>query len=233
LDDYQILALPGGFSHGDYIAAGKVLAQDLSQSLGEKIQKFIDEDKLIIGICNGFQVLVKSGFLPRLDYKNEQTVTLTYNDSGNFEDRWVKLRSPENNCVWTKGVESIDLPVAHGEGKFVADEEIIERLFEQNLVVFQYADQNGNPTMSYSENPNGSMYSIAGICDETGRVFGLMPHPERYNNPNNHHLASLQKILKRDYVDKANIVDRLKIVGELPEEGLGLKIFRNAVEYFE
>ncbi len=234
LQDYQILALPGGFSHGDYIAAGKVLAEDLIDSLGDEISEFFIDDKLIIGICNGFQVLVKTGFLP-MTKRLEQNTTLTYNDSGRFEDRWVKLVSPKEykgNCVWTKGIESIDLPVAHGEGKFVTSTEIVKELFEKNLVVFQYADSNG-PTMNFPENPNGSIEAIAGICDPTGRIFGLMPHPERYNNAKNHNLFTLQDILNRDYVDKRNplVAERLKRIG-IPENH-GLEIFRNGVNYFK
>lgn len=235
LEEFNILALPGGFSHGDYIKAGKILAQDLKESLGEKVQKFIDDGKLIIGICNGFQVLVKSGFLPMLDDEKMQTTTLTYNDSNRYEDRWVKLVSPKNNCVWTKGVEKIDLPVAHAEGKFVASEETLKRLFDQNLVVYQYADVNGKPTMEFAANPNASLESIAGICDPSGKIFGLMPHPERYNYPKNHHLAPLQEILSREYVDHSNpiVAERARITGKLPEKGLGLKIFQNAINYFK
>lgn len=235
LDEFHILALPGGFSHGDYIKAGKILAQDLNESLGEKVQKFVDDEKLIIGICNGFQVLVKSGFLPMLHGKKEQTTTLTYNDSNRYEDRWVKLVSPKNKCIWTKGVEQIDLPVAHAEGKFVASKETIRKLFEQNLVVYQYADSNGNPTIDFPANPNGSLEAIAGICDPSGRIFGLMPHPERYNHPKNHHLASLQEILSREYVDHSHpiVAERARITGKLPERGLGLKIFQNAIDYFK
>lgn len=231
LDDYHILSIPGGFSHGDYISAGKVQAEYIKHYLMKEIRKFIDDGKLIIGICNGFQVLVKSGLLPT--QTGEQTTTLTYNDSGRFEARWVRLKSYKDTCIWTKGVNDIELPVAHGEGKFVADEKIIQNLFEQGLIVYQYVDQEGNPTMEFPANPNGSYHSIAGICDETGRIFGLMPHPERYNHPDNHPLSSLQEVLSRDYIDKSDPVteERLVRVGTLPEEGLGLQIFRNGIEY--
>jgi phosphoribosylformylglycinamidine synthase len=235
LNNYHILAIPGGFSHGDYIASGKVLAEELKRgTLKRNILQFLDNGKLVIGICNGFQVLVKAGFLP--DYKKghlEQTATLTYNDSSRYEDRWVKLASPPNKCIWTKGIESIDLPVAHGEGKFVAPEKTIERLFSNGQVVFQYVDKDGKPTMDFPANPNGSMRTVAGVCDKTGLIFGLMPHPERYNNPNNHHLASLQKVLAQGYVDKSDpsVAERLKIAGEYPTEGKGMQIFRNGVNY--
>ncbi len=231
LDDYHILAIPGGFSGGDYIKAGRVFAQDLKKYLGREIQQFIDDGKLVIGICNGFQVLVQSGFLPGNSKK--QTVTLTYNDNGRFEDRWVRLRGNNDKCIWTRGVDDIEMPVAHGEGKFVADEETIQDLFEQGLVVYQYVDREGNPTLNFPDNPNGSNSSIAGICDETGRIFGLMPHPERYNHPNNHPLASLQRILDKDYVDlsRPGVSERLERAGSLPKEGLGLQIFRNGIDY--
>jgi len=259
LDDYHILALPGGFSHGDYIAAGKILAQDLMSHLGKDVEQFIKDGKLIIGICNGFQVLVKSGLLPMLDGNIEetaevQTTTLTYNDSGRFECRWVRLMRPKemnhdevtdeiwytprkNKCIWTKGIDELYLPVAHGEGKFVASEEVIDRLVARNLIVFQYGGQKGAqrllPAAEFPENPNGSMDAIAGICDETGRIFGLMPHPERYNHPKNHYLATLQEVLSRPYVNRSNpdVIERLNIAGTLPKEGQGLKIFRNGIDY--
>jgi len=235
LDMYHILAIPGGFSYGDYIRAGKRFTLEIMQFLDKELEQFISEGKPVIGICNGFQVLVQSGLLPMLDGKMEQTTSLTYNDSNRFQDRWVHLVSPENNCIWTQGVEDIYVPVAHGEGKFVAQPETIDRLFEEHLVVYQYADSDGKPTMDFPDNPNGSERAIAGICDPTGKIFGLMPHPERYNNPNNHYLASLQDILNRDYIDKSNpiVAKRLKQVGEVPEEGLGLEIFGNGVKYAE
>jgi len=233
LHDYHILADPGGFSYDDYISAGKVLAQEMRQFLEEDMQKFIEDGKLMIGICNGFQVLIKSGLLPNLDGKMEQTATLTYNDSRNFECRWVRLAFPENGCVWTKGIEYLEIPVAHGEGKFDAPEEVVKELFEKKLVVCQYVDENGKPTQTFPDNPNASVKAIAGICDLTGRIFGLMPHPERFNYSHNHHLATLQKILSRDYVDKSApwVQERLKLAGEYASEGKGLQIFKNGIEY--
>ena len=204
LDQYDILCLPGGFSHGDYVSAGKIFATDMKHFLGEQIEKFVNYRKPIIGICNGFQTLAKYGLLPKLDGKIKQTATLSYNESGNFECSPVELVKPKGGnekCIWTKGITRIRLPVAHGEGNFKADEELCDRLFNEGLVVFQYADLNGNPTMDFPDNPNGSMRGIAGICDPTGLIFGLMPHPERYNHPHNHHLASLLKVVGKDYVD--------------------------------
>lgn len=181
LDDYHILALPGGFSYGDDISSGRILANQLRLQLGQDIKKFIDDGKLIIGICNGFQVLVKAGILPGLGLHRGQEATLFDNDSGRFEDRWVHVRS-EGSCVWTKGCpREIFLPVAHGEGKFIPkDAKVLEVLVKRRQVVFRYSSSDGMGPVGYPANPNGSLENIAGICDRTGRVLGLMPHPERH-----------------------------------------------------
>ena len=203
-DDFHILAFPGGFSYGDDVASGKIFANELRFKLADSLCKFIADGKLIIGICNGFQILVKSGFLPGMGPYGtlaqrtakcspagrrgqcapvcdlEQNTSLIINDSAKFEARWVYLKSG-GNCVWTKGLEKIIyLPVAHGEGKFVvSDKQVLNRLKNNNQIVFQYSDEAGNLS-GYPDNPNGSMENIAGICDEAGRVLGLMPHPERH-----------------------------------------------------
>ncbi len=212
LSEFQILAFPGGFSFGDDIASGKVLANMIKYNLGGQVREFMNEGKLIIGICNGFQAMVKMGLLPAFsgDYST-QDVTLTFNDSGRFEDRWVHVATNKNSkCVFTKGIDSMYLPVRHGEGKFVAKTpEILKRLKTGNHVVFRYVDKEGN-LAGYPHNPNGSVDNIAGICDETGRVFGMMPHPEAFQHRTNHPAWTRE---------------------ELPEEGAGVAIFRNAVEY--
>ncbi len=177
LADYQILVIPGGFTYGDDIAAGKVLANELKLKLGEDITRFFEAGGLILGICNGFQVLVKAGFLPEPGNGRQPRVTLTTNDSGKFECRWVHLAvSRESPCVFTKGMEHMYIPVAHGEGKFVAAPEILPGI---NVVV-RYADERGDIGVGYPRNPNGSVDNIAGICDASGRIFALMPHPERH-----------------------------------------------------
>jgi phosphoribosylformylglycinamidine synthase I len=177
LADYQVLVSPGGFTYGDDISAGKILANEIRLRLGEDVKKFVDEGKLVLGICNGFQVLVKTGILPGINGKTTQPVTLTSNDSGKFECRWVYLKINEKSpCVFTKGMKSMYIPVAHGEGKLVAEPGVAERL---NVVV-QYADEKGDTTAGYPYNPNGSIKNIAGICDDSGRIFALMPHPERF-----------------------------------------------------
>ena len=219
LEDYQILAMIGGFSFGDHIAAGKVLATIYKFKLGKAVQRFIEDGKLIFGECNGFQVLVKAGILPGFDgdYRT-QRFTLTFNDSGIFEDRWVRLKvNPKSRCVFTRGLEEMYLPVRHGEGKFVAgDEAELLMLQEDNQIVLQYADEGGIPTMKYPQNPNGSVEAIAGICDSTGRVFGKMPHSTAYLEPYNHPYWT-----------------REKVNGVLTKEGEGVQIFRNAVEYIK
>jgi phosphoribosylformylglycinamidine synthase len=213
LEDYQIIAFPGGFSFGDDISSGKVLANKMKFNIFNELQRFIDDGKLIIGICNGFQSMVKLGILPAFD-KNyrEQVVTLTFNDSGRFEDRWVYLKvNPKSNCIFTRNIDVIYLPVRHGEGKFVANEEVLQKLNRNNQISIRYVDNKGNLSV-YPWNPNGSLENIAGICDETGKVFGLMPHPEAYLYGTNHPRWTREKI---------------------DEEGMGVKIFRNAVEFIK
>jgi len=177
LTDYQIMVIPGGFTYGDDISAGKVLANELRLKLGEDIQRLIDNGGLILGICNGFQVLAKAGILPELTGGSSSPLTLAVNDSGKFECRWVHLgMNRESPCVFTTGIDSMYLPVAHAEGKIVADPAVLPKL---NIVLY-YTDEQGNTEAGYPHNPNGSAGNIAGICDASGRVFALMPHPERH-----------------------------------------------------
>ncbi len=181
LGDYHIMVVPGGFTYGDDLGAGKVLANEIRLRLGEDIQQFIDRGCLILGICNGFQVLVKTGILPGI--KGEQKLTLTTNDSSRFECRWVHLKvNGHSKCVFTVGIERLYLPVAHGEGKIAADTAFLNKL---NAAVY-YTDEQGKLNAGYPHNPNGSMQDIAGICDATGRIFALMPHPERHIHPSQH-----------------------------------------------
>ncbi|MFH0832385.1 MAG: phosphoribosylformylglycinamidine synthase I [Candidatus Aenigmatarchaeota archaeon] len=207
MEDFNILAIPGGFSFGDDIASGKVLGNKMRYNLKNEIESFIDNGKLIIGICNGFQVLVKMGILPFVDFS--QSTTLTFNDSGRFEDRWVHLKINEKSkCIFTRGIKNIYLPVRHGEGKFISDKDMINFLNEQNLVAARYVDENGNAA-TYPWNPNGSMDNIAAISDPSGKIFGLMPHPEGFLHKTNHPRWTRTKIT----------------------DGEGLQIFRNAVEF--
>ncbi len=209
LSSYQIMAIPGGFTYGDDISAGKVLANEIRLKLREDIQGFIDSGGLVLGICNGFQVLVKAGILPRPADGSPQQLTLAGNDSGVFECRWVYLRvNQKSPCIFTKGMTSMYLPVAHGEGKVVAEPGILEEL---NVVLY-YADETGNVQAGYPYNPNGSVDNIAGICDASGRIFALMPHPERFTRWTQHP----------------------RWTREPPQKyGDGFHIFRNAVEWVE
>jgi phosphoribosylformylglycinamidine synthase subunit PurQ / glutaminase len=181
--DYHIMAFPGGFSYGDDIASGRIFANELRLRLGKDIERFIKEKKLIIGICNGFQILVKAGILPGpfvSNAKDHQTVTLTNNDSGKFEDRWTHLKV-EGKSVWTEGLKDIIyVPVAHGEGKFVpSTPKVMQALADNGQVAFRYVNADGSKA-AYPQNPNGAIDDIAGITDASGRILGLMPHPERH-----------------------------------------------------
>src|SRR3990172_13533 len=209
LADYQIMVIPGGFSYGDDIAAGKVLANELRLKLGEDIARFVEDGKLILGICNGFQALVKAGFLPELSKDGSQSLTLTNNDSGKFECRWVHLGvNKKSPCVFTKGIDSIYVPIAHGEGKVVT---LGGGISDSNIALY-YTDESGDITAGYPHNPNGSEKNIAGICDASGRVFGLMPHPEDHIRGTQH--PQWTRLGAKKYGD-------------------GFKIFQNAVEWAE
>ncbi len=210
LDTYHILAIPGGFTYGDDVSAGKILANELRYKIGESLWEFHECGKLIIGICNGFQVLVKAGLLPGAEKSGAQIATLTDNDSGKFEDRWVYLKTNNSPCVFTRGMpDTVYFPVAHAEGKFVpASEKVLEELRANHQIVFTYTHP-GGAAPEYPWNPNGSVADIAGICDPSGRILGLMPHPERHFDPTNHPRWTR---------------DGLK-------EGDGVAIFRNAIEY--
>ena len=184
LSDFQVLAIPGGFSYGDDIAAGRVLAVELEHRLGTELREFVDGGGLVIGICNGFQVLVQTGLLPgNSEFSPGESAMLTSNDSQKYEDRWVTLEISETHCVWLKYDEldpEIELPVAHAEGKFVVgSSDLLATLSENTQIVVRYVNPNGGEA-PYPWNPNGSVDGIAGITDPSGRVFGLMPHPERY-----------------------------------------------------
>jgi len=212
LRDYQILVLPGGFSFADNLGAGSVWAAKLKHNLGSELMSFIKKKKLIIGVCNGFQAMVRLGILPAINGNyGEQTVTLTANERGRFEDRWVYLRiNPKSRCIFTKGIRNLYLPVRHGEGRFLPrDQKVLEALEKNEQVVAWYVNSRGK-FAGYPHNPNGSAGSIAAICDPAGRLFGIMPHPEAYNH----------RICHPRWTRET-----------LPEEGLGMAIFRNAVEY--
>ena len=222
-EDYHLLCLPGGFLDGDDLGSAKAAAVTWRYSilpdgheLADSVFHFIEQGKLILGCCNGFQLLVKLGLLPALDMVYfDQHVTLTQNDSGRFEDRWVNLVvNPKTPCVFLDGIDRLYLPVRHGEGKLVVgSDEVLSKMRQRQLIALRYATANGEPTMSYPANPNGSIDAIAGICDESGRVFGLMPHPEAFLHYTNYPQWQRHKTM--------------------PEEGQGVAVFRNAYQYLK
>jgi len=218
--NYQILAIPGGFSYGDDISAGRIFGNQIRHHLRDCFEEFKAAGKLIIGICNGLQILVKSGVLLP-DRADEPIATLTLNEGGKFEDRWIYLRVVGDQCVFLRGIEQMYLPIAHAEGKFVArDEATLNKLDAAGQLVLRYAPppeiqnaecRNLNSALPYPHNPNGAQLNVAGLCDETGRVFGLMPHPERHIDPTHHP----------------------RWTRELHDRGDGLAVFENAIRYFK
>ena len=220
LRDFAALMFIGGFAYGDHMTSGHVFALRAKHKLSGEIERFIGQGKLIIGACNGFQIMVKLGLLPGLDGAYfDQTLSIVQNDCGAFQDRWVRLRfESKSPCVFTRGLDFMDLPVRHGEGKvFTLDKDLLQRLESSGCVPCRYADPiSGEPTQKFPYNPNGALNAIAGLCDPTGRIFGLMPHPEAYLYPENHPQWDMQKLR-----------------GTLPERGLGLLFFRNAVDHLQ
>ncbi|MCF7869503.1 MAG: phosphoribosylformylglycinamidine synthase I [Candidatus Omnitrophica bacterium] len=209
---YQIICIPGGFSYGDDLGAGKIFSLEIILWLKDKMKNFIYKGGLILGVCNGFQVLVRSGILPNLNFN--QSLSLIENDSGRFEDRWVQLKIDSgSNClarkIWFKQLpELIYLPVAHAEGKLFCKQNILNKIKNNNQIALRYSSSKGNE-VNYPDNPNGSLDNIAGILDQTGRVLGLMPHPERFIFQ--HQYPYWQKEKKDPY---------------------GFSLFKNSVDYF-
>ncbi len=207
LDGFQIVTIPGGFSYGDDLGAGRILATRLGSVLHDALGRFHERGGLVFGICNGFQVLVRAGLLP--GKAPGMAATLTNNDSGRYESRWVRLTPTPGLSPFVVDDEPIELPVGHGEGKFVVNNsEAFAALAAAGQVVLRYADEQGAPTMAYPANPNGSLGSAAGICNTTGRIFGMMPHPDRYFDP----------LLHPRWTRRG-----------LAREGDGLRLFRNGV----
>ncbi len=220
MSGYHIMVFIGGFSYGDHLGGGKVVANKFRYRLSDDLKEFISRDTLIIGICNGFQAIAQLGILPGFDGDySSHAITVSSNLSNRYEDRWISLKAnPASPCVFTRNLDFLYLPVRHGEGNLTSpDNSLFDKLEKQNQISLQYIDpETKTPTEKYPLNPNGSKNGIAGICDPTGRIFGLMPHPEAFLSPFNHPFWT-----------------RLKAEGNLPEEGDGVKIFRNAAEYFE
>ncbi|CAF29734.1 Phosphoribosylformylglycinamidine synthase I [Methanococcus maripaludis S2] len=221
--DYEIIMFPGGFSYGDDTGSGNAFANKIKNNLFDDLTEFINSGKLILGICNGFQVMTNLGLfaLPSTDY-GERISALESNTNNRYECRWVHIKENDSVCVFTKGINVTHVPIAHGEGRFYCDEKTYHELKENKQIVFSYCDSEGNPANGeYPLNPNGAYQDIAGICDKTGRIFGLMPHPER----------SLYSISEPEYQLKKEIAKRNgDIIPEFIENNL--QIFKNAVEYF-
>lgn len=217
---YQIIAFPGGFSYGDDTGSGNAFANRIRNHLWENIKQFITGDRLVIGICNGFQILTSLGLLPALGKKyGEKQVALLHNDSARYMVRWVDLKA-SGSCCWFLNIGSFSLPIAHGEGKFFADNKTVEKLQEKNMIVLKYTKGEICNYQNLPANPTGTLDDIAGITDETGRILGMMPHPERAI-----FFTQLPHwtFLKEKYIREGN---------KIPKFGPGLKIFQNAVEYF-
>ena len=228
LSEYKILAFPGGFSYGDDTGSGNALANKIRNNLWEELMEFVGDDRLVIGICNGFQVLVNIGLLPAIDGKyGERSVALIHNNTARYGCRWVDIRVKTDRCVFTKGIDVLHLPVAHGEGKFHADNDILSKLNDRSMVAFRYImpgkslAANSLAKGEFPFNPNGSLEDIAGICNETGRIFGMMPHPERAI-----HFTQL------DNWTYLKELKRRKGIDMHPEKD-NLKLFKNAVDYFK
>lgn len=221
--DYDSLVIPGGFSYGDHVRAGSVFAQSIKTRLGEELLEFARDGRPILGICNGFQVLVEAGLLPGFEGVSEYPkASLAINESAVYECRWANLKNDNRgNCIFTREIEegeNLYIPVAHAEGRFILEkereEEFLENLEDNDQIVLRYSDEDGNYAEGeYPKNPNGSLYDIAGICDPSGKIFGLMPHPER----------AYYGFQLPDWTRKKS----------LPEHADGRLIFESMVEYLK
>lgn len=222
IPDYHFLNLAGGFLDGDDLGSAQVESVRLKharvkttgKTLFGEIFELFERGMIILGVCNGFQALVKSGLLPGNPF-GKRRVSLTFNDSAKFEDRWVRMLVNQSSpCIFTRGIDHIFLPVRHGEGKFICDStDTLEEINQNQLAVLRYADESFRPTMDYPSNPNGAIDAIAGICDTSGRIFGLMPHPEAFTHPSNH--------------------PKWTRLEKLPDKGEGMAIFDNAIEFLK
>lgn len=215
-NNFQILCFPGGFSYGDDIAAGRILATQIHTFLGDMLEMFKQDNRLVLGICNGFQIMMRLGiFFDSVD-PAKPPATLTWNRQGRFEDRWVNLKPASDKCVFLKGIEQAYYPMAHAEGRFLfRDAAARDQLVANGQIALQYCNAQGETSdepLAHPDNPNGAEMNVAGICDASGRIFGLMPHPERHLFPTNHPHWTRREVQ--------------------PEHGEGLKVFQNAVQYF-
>lgn len=214
LDAFAVLAVPGGFSYGDDISSGRVLAQEMKARLGETLLRFVDRGGLVLGICNGFQVLVRLGLLPCTQHKLEEEVTLTHNLSSHYECRWVTLKTQKSRCVFLPAGLTLRWPAAHGEGRLVARDKALQKLLlDEGYATALYVDEQGQPTERYPHNPNGAPLGFAGLTNRDGRVLGVMPHPDRSYLPT--HMPDWRRTLRER--------------GALPEDGDGMVVFREMI----
>ena len=221
LDNYQILALPGGFSYGDDTGSGNAFANKIRNNLWEKLYDFVNKDHLIIGICNGFQILGNLGLLPALEKKyGDRNVALAHNNSARYTVRFVDLKINAEN-PWFRGIKNLSLPIAHGEGRFHVSSDVLKTLKKKDLIAARYIKGEICDHFCLPANPNGSLNDIAAITDETGRILGMMPHPER--------AIFFTHLPHWPYLKEKNKQKKNKI----PTEGPGLQIFKNAVQYFK
>jgi phosphoribosylformylglycinamidine synthase I len=223
LNDFQIFSFPGGFAYGDDAGSGKALANKIKNNLIHEFRSFIERDTLMLGICNGFQVMVNLGIVPALKGMLEEAeVSLEYNRTFRYECRWVDLSIESCPSVFTRDMDMLHVPVAHGEGNFFAPDDVLTEIEAKNLVAMRYIRPGGDPADGeFPYNPNGSMKDIAALCDDTGRIMGMMPHPER-------------NIFFTQRDDWTYLKEKARREGrDLPGEGEGLAVFRNAVEYFK
>ena len=221
LEKYEIIAFPGGFAYGDDTGAGKAFANRVKNHLMEKVQKCLERDRLIIGICNGFQVISNIGLVPAFEKKySEQKVALTRNAQARYNCRWTDLKV-ENNSPWLKNIKTLSLPIGHGEGNFYTDKKTLAQLKKNKQIALRYVRGEVTKYLDLPANPNGSLDNIAGITDETGRVLGLMPHPDR-------------ALFFTERPDWPFLKEKYKREGKkLPNEGPGMQIFKHAIRYFQ
>ena len=215
LDQYRIVVVPGGFSYGDDISSGRVLAQEMKAQLGDRILQFVGRGGLVLGICNGFQVLVRLGLLPCTKERLDEEVTLTHNLSNHYECRWVTLQTQKSRCVFLPAGLSLRWPAAHGEGRLIARDAALQQLLlAEGYATALYVDDQGRPTERYPFNPNGAPLGFAGLTNKNGRVLGVMPHPDRSYLPT--HMPDWRRTLLQQ--------------GALPEDGDGMVVFREMVK---
>lgn len=222
LDNTQILAFPGGFSYGDDTGSGNAMANKIRNNIFEELLKFIQRDTLTIGICNGFQIITNLGLVPATDGNYGKTeAVLMHNKQARYECRWIHIKNTSKKCVWTQNIDLLHVPIAHGEGNFYTPEETFQKLKQNDQIVFRYTNPDGSAANGlFPSNPNGAMDDIAAICDESGRIMGMMPHPERFNSFYNEY----------DWPEKKEKL--LRNNQQIDTTGEGLIIFKNGINYF-